>query len=69
MPAKPPSTSEILGIRENIAGYLDAEKRMVEIPLGFFSLGAGELTLRYEGAEEFEGRIFDQRSFEITPPE
>lgn len=60
--------ARLLGVRENVAGFVDAERRVVEIPLGFFTLGAGELTLRYEGAEEFEGRLFDQRKFDIAPP-
>jgi hypothetical protein len=55
--------------RANVAGYTDAERRRVELPLGFFSLGSGELTLRYEGAEEYEGRLFDERRYDITPPE
>jgi len=59
---------ELLGIRDNIAGFVDADERRVEIPFGFFSLGAGELTLTYEGAEEFEGRVFDAREFDIAPP-
>ncbi len=62
------STSGVLGVRENVAGYLDTEKRIVEIPLDRFSLGEGELTLLYEGAGEYEGRLFDKRSFDIAPP-
>lgn len=58
----------LLGARENVAGFVDAETRLVEIPFGFFSLGAGELTLRYEGAAEFKGRLFDRREFDIAPP-
>ncbi|NOX95536.1 MAG: molecular chaperone [Alphaproteobacteria bacterium] len=60
---------QALGIRDNVAGYLDAPKRMVEIPLGYESLGEGELTLRYEGAAEFTGQTFDERKFDIAPPE
>lgn len=59
----------VLGSRENVAGFLDAPRRKVETPLGFGSLAAGELTVRYEGAAEYEGRLFDMRSFEIAPPE
>ena len=59
---------QVLAVRENIAGYPDADIRLFELPLGFFSLGAGQLTLRYEGAAEFEGRVFDERKFEIAPP-
>ncbi len=60
--------SEMLGVRDNVAGYLDVEERLIEMPLGFYSLGAGELTLRYEGGDEFQGRLFDERSFTIAPP-
>jgi hypothetical protein len=59
---------QALGARENVAGYLDAPRRVIEIPLGYESLGAGELTLRYVGAAEFSGREFDQRKFDIAPP-
>lgn len=60
--------AKLLGVRENVAGFVDAELRQVEIPFGFFTLGAGALTLRYEGADEFEGRLFDEREFDIAPP-
>ncbi len=59
---------EFLGVRDNVAGYPDAPHRLVEIPFGFFSLGAGELTLRYEGGGEYSGRVFDERTFTIAPP-
>jgi hypothetical protein len=59
--------SRLLGLRDNVAGFVDAGARRVEIPFGLFSLGPGELTLRYEGAQEFEGRLFDQRVFDIQP--
>ena len=39
------------------------------MPFGFVSLGAGELVVRYEGASEFEGDVFDSRAFDVTPPE
>lgn len=57
-----------LGVRDNVAGYLDAAYRTVEIPLGYETLGQGELTLRYEGVQEFSGRVFDERKFDIAPP-
>lgn len=60
--------SRILGVRENVAGYTDAARRKVTVPFGFVALKAGELTVRYEGAEEFEGVVFDQRVFDIAPP-
>lgn len=58
-----------LGVIENVAGFLDAPSRKVETPLGFGSLEAGELTVRYEGAAEYDGRVFDSRSFEVAPPD
>ncbi len=60
---------ELLGVRENVAGFTDAQTRRVTIPFGFLSLGAGELKVAYEGAAEFEGAIFDQRAFDVAPPE
>ncbi|MEO1243906.1 MAG: hypothetical protein AAFX54_18510 [Pseudomonadota bacterium] len=63
-----PDAVKALGVRDNIAGYLEAGQRKVEIPLGYESLGQGELTLRYEGVEEFNGRLFDERKFDIAPP-
>lgn len=60
---------QTLAVRENIAIFPDTDMRLYELPLGFFSLGAGKLTLRYEGAAEYEGRIFDERRYEIAPPE
>jgi P pilus assembly chaperone PapD len=68
LPAAADEEPELLGVRDNVAGYPDAPHRLVEIPFGFFSLGAGELTLRYEGGGEYAGRIFDERSFTIAPP-
>ncbi len=57
-----------LGVRENVAGFTDAEKRTVTVPFGFVSLDAGELTVRYEGAGEYEGTMFDERVFDLAPP-
>ncbi len=58
----------LLGVRENVAGFTDAARRKITVPLGFVSLGAGELTVRYEGADEFDGVVFDRRVFDIAPP-
>ena len=63
------AATAVLGVRENVAGYPDAAQRVVEIPFGSFSLEAGELTLRYEGEAEFDGQVFDERSFDIAPPQ
>lgn len=60
---------ELLGIRDNVAGFTDAEQRKVTVPFGFVSLSAGELVVRYEGAAEYEGIVFDSRAFDIKPPE
>lgn len=60
---------ELLGVRSNVAGFTDAQIRKVTIPFGFVSLNAGELTVRYEGAAEFEGVVFDERAYDIAPPE
>ncbi|MEO1136588.1 MAG: hypothetical protein AAFW68_08270 [Pseudomonadota bacterium] len=60
---------ELLGVRNNVAGFTDAQSRKVTIPFGFVSLNAGELTVRYEGAAEFEGMVFDERAYDIAPPE
>lgn len=60
--------AQTLGIRENVNGFTDADMRKVSIPFGFLSLGAGELTVRYEGAGEYEGILFDKRAYEIAPP-
>lgn len=60
---------ELLGLRDNVAGFTDAAQRKVTIPFGFVSLAAGELVVRYEGAAEFTGIVFDERAFDIAPPE
>ena len=60
---------QVLGIRENVAGFTDAAQRKTTIPFGFLSLSAGELSVRYEGAEEFAGRVFDERSYDVAPPQ
>lgn len=58
----------LLGVRDNVAGFTDAAHRKVIIPFGFVSLGEGELVVRYEGAAEFEGAVFDSRAFDVAPP-
>ncbi|MEZ5891807.1 MAG: hypothetical protein R3C58_01465 [Parvularculaceae bacterium] len=60
--------TEQLGLRENIAGYTDAIEREVTVPFGFVSLGAGEVRIRYEGAAEYDGVLFDERVYDIAPP-
>lgn len=67
--AQAPEAPELLSVRRNVSGYADAEKRIVEAPLGFVNLGPGKLTVRYQGEGEFDGRIFDARTFDVAPPE
>lgn len=67
-PSQTPDDIQMLGLRRNVSGFIDAEKRSIEIPLGFVSLGEGKLTLLYEGEGEFEGQTFDSRSYDIEPP-
>jgi len=57
-----------LGARDNVAGFTDAQKRTVSVPFGFVSLSAGELVVRYEGADEYEGVVFDKRAYDVAPP-
>lgn len=63
-----PKRTQTLGERRNVNGFIDAEKRSVEIPLGFVSLGPGKLTLSYEGEAEFKGQVFDSRTYDVEPP-
>ncbi len=67
-PADESGETHRLGMRENVAGYTDARRRKVSVPFGFVSLKAGEVVVRYEGAEEYEGRIFDERRYDLAPP-
>ncbi|WDI31783.1 hypothetical protein PUV54_01105 [Hyphococcus flavus] len=62
------SSAVQLGVRENVAVFTDTEKRKVSVPFGFVSLDAGEILIRYEGQEEYEGVVFDERVFDLAPP-
>lgn len=53
---------------ENVALHFDAARRKLTLPLEETTLPPGFLTLRYEGAAEFDGRIFAEKTFEISPP-
>ena len=59
----------ILNVRSNVASYIDAPIRIVDLPLGVSELGAGKLTLRYVGEGEYSGRLFDEMTYTIAPPE
>ena len=67
-PAETPEAAQILGMRRNVSGFVDVDKRIIEIPLGSVSLGPGKLTLAYEGEAEFSGRVFDSRTYDVEPP-
>ena len=59
----------VLVQRENVAGYLDSPERKFDLPLDRVELPPGDLEIRYEGAAEFSGRVFDTRAFKIAPAE
>lgn len=61
--------SGIIAKIDNVAVHADAGTRRLSVPLDFPSLPAGVLTLRYEGAAEYEGRLFAEKKFEVAPPE
>lgn len=53
---------------DNVAGYIDAPRRQVSVPLNVQRLPAGFLEIRYMGRGEFEGVTFARRAFELAPP-
>jgi hypothetical protein len=53
----------------NVAVHVDAATRRLTLPLEVDALPEGRLTLRYIGAEEFDGRVFAEKTFDIAPPE
>lgn len=63
------TSNEILARIDNISVYPDGDTRKIDLPLGYFSLGRGHLVLNFSGAGEYEGRVFDTRRFDISPPE
>ena len=66
-PDKDDAETSVLALRANVASFTDTPSRKVELPLGELSLGGGKMTVRYEGREEYEGIIFDERSYTIAP--
>ncbi|MCB2098242.1 MAG: hypothetical protein AB7F91_07720 [Parvularculaceae bacterium] len=54
---------------DNVALHVDAAGRRLALTLGENVLPAGMLMLRYVGGEEYEGRIFAEKAFEIAPPQ
>ncbi|MEM8773075.1 MAG: hypothetical protein AAGD92_15620 [Pseudomonadota bacterium] len=63
------NTKNLLSERENVAVFPDGPERKIDLPLGYFSLGAGKLTLRYEGLGEYAGTVFAERKFDVAAPE
>ena len=61
--------STVIAQIDNVAIHVDAASRTLTLPLVETALPPGMLTLRYEGADEFSGRIFAEKSFEIAPPQ
>lgn len=64
----PNSNTQTLGEVRNVSAYVDAKKRVYSVPLKVRSLPTGVLTLRFVGAEEFEGRVFARRTFAVSEP-
>jgi hypothetical protein len=57
-----------LGEVRNVSGYVDAKRRVYAVPLSVRTLPAGVLRVRFVGAEEFEGRDFASRGFNVSAP-
>lgn len=57
-----------LGEVRNVSAYVDAKRRVYTVPLNVRTLPAGVLKVRYVGAEEFEGRVFASRDFNVSAP-
>ena len=51
----------------NVTAFAEANQRLFTVPLELKRLKTGILSIRFEGAGEFEGIIFDERSFNIEP--
>ena len=54
---------------DNVALHVDAPSRLLTLALHETALPAGTLTLSYVGSAEFDGRLFAEKSFEISPPQ
>lgn len=57
-----------LAALDNAAAWRDAGKRRFVLPLNLNYLPPGVLEITYRGRDEFEGRVFASRSFEVAPP-
>lgn len=57
-----------LATLDNISLYTDIPARDVVLPLMANSLPAGSLEVAYEGAGEYQGRTFAQRSYDLASP-
>ena len=54
---------------DNVALHVDAPARLLTLALGETALPPGTLELRFVGSAEYEGRLFAEKSFEISPPQ
>lgn len=58
-----------LAVIENVAVYQDAGgERRVLAPLGYGSFPGGFIDAKFVGRGEYDGVLFDERSFRIEPP-
>ena len=57
--------TEEVGLLNNVALYPEIDRRTLLLGLTQPSFSNGILTLVYEGDQEYEGRIFDKKSFNI----
>lgn len=58
----------VLATLQNAAVYTDSPTQTFRLPLGVRALPEGVLTVRYEGAAEYEGRTLARKSFNVAPP-
>ncbi|MBY0421731.1 MAG: hypothetical protein K2Q06_05460 [Parvularculaceae bacterium] len=57
-----------LGVKRNVAAWIDARRRRYVVPLGQPRLPAGRLVVDYVGEEEYEGVVIATREFSIKAP-
>ncbi len=54
-----------IGIINNVAVFPEISSRKVQMPLSDRPSGPGQLLVRYEGQEEYEGRVFAEQAFRV----